>query len=41
MKDFRQNITKLFDIIVKKANEIKDAAEKEREGEARRLKEES
>lgn len=41
MKDFRQNITKLFDIIVKKANEIKDAAEKEREGEASRLKEES
>ena len=41
MKDFRQNITKLFDIIVKKANEIKDAAEKEREDEAKRLKEKS
>jgi hypothetical protein len=34
MKDFRQNISNLFDFIVKKANDIKKDAEKTREAEA-------
>ena len=34
MKDFRQNISNLFDFIVKKANDIKEDAEKIREAEA-------
>ncbi len=38
MKDFRQNMSNLFDIIVKKANEIKDKAEKDREAEAAKIK---
>ena len=37
MKDFRQNMSKLFDIIVKKAKKIKDKAEKDREAEAEKL----
>ena len=31
MKDFRQNMNELFDIILKKANELKDKAKEERE----------
>lgn len=38
MKDFRQNMSKLFDIIVKKAKKIKDKAEKDREAEAAKIK---
>ena len=34
MKDFRQNMSNLFDIIVKKAKKIKDNAQKKREAEA-------
>ena len=30
MKDFRNNMTNLFDIIVKKANEIKEEAAKQK-----------
>lgn len=37
MKNFRQNMSKLFDIIVKKAKKIKDKAEKDRETEAAKL----
>ena len=38
MKDFRQNMSKLFDIIVKKAKKIKDKAEKDRKAEAAKIK---
>ena len=41
MKDFRNNMTNLFDIIVKKANEIKEEAAKEREAEAAKAQQES
>jgi inhibitor of KinA sporulation pathway (predicted exonuclease) len=37
MKNFRQNMSKLFDIIVKKAKKIKDKAEKDREAKAAKL----
>ena len=37
MKNFRQNMSKLFDFIVKKANKIKEKAEKDREAEAVKL----
>ena len=38
MKVFRQNMSKLFDIIVKKAKKIKEKAEKDREAEAAKIK---
>lgn len=38
MKDFRQNMSKLFDIIAKKAKKIKDKAEKDRKAEAAKIK---
>ena len=41
MKDFRQNMSNLFDIIVKKAKEIKDNAQKEREAEAAKSQQKS
>jgi hypothetical protein len=41
MKDFRQNMNKLFDIIVKKAKDIKDKAQKERENEAKKAQQKS
>ena len=41
MKDFRNNMTNLFDIIVKKANEIKEEAAKKREAEAAKAQQES
>ena len=41
MKDFRQNMTNLFDLIVKKAKEIKAKAEKEREAAAAKAEQES
>ena len=41
MKDFRQNITKLFDAIVIKANDIKEKAKKDRESEAAKTQQES
>jgi hypothetical protein len=41
MKDFRQNMSTLFDIIVKKAKDIKEKAEKEREAEAAKAQQES
>ena len=41
MKDFRNNMTNLFDMIVKKANEIKEEAAKEREAEAAKAQQES
>jgi hypothetical protein len=41
MKDFRQNMSTLFDLIVKKAKDIKDKAEKEREAEAAKAQQES
>lgn len=41
MKDFRQNMSKLFDDIVKKAKDIKASAEKEREAEAAKAQQES
>ena len=41
MKDFRQNMTNLFDNIVKKAKEIKEKAQKEREAEAAKAQQES
>ena len=37
MKDFRQNISTLFDIIVEEAEKLKNKAEKEREAEAAKL----
>ena len=37
MKNFRQNMSKLFDIIVKEANKIKEKAEKDREAEIAKL----
>jgi hypothetical protein len=37
MKDFRQNISTLFDIIVEEAEKLKNKAEKEREEEAAKL----
>jgi hypothetical protein len=41
MKEFRQNMTNLFDIIVKKAQEIKDKEQKDREAEAAKAQQES
>ena len=41
MKDFRQNMTKLFDIIVKKADKLKEDAQKEREAEAAKAQQKS
>ena len=41
MKDFRQNMSNLFDIIVKKAKKIKDNAQKKREVEAAKAQQES
>ena len=41
MKQFRQNITKLFDIIVTKSKQIKEDAEKAREAEAKKAEQES
>lgn len=41
MKDFRQNMTKLFDIVVTKAKQIKEDAEKAREAEAKKAQQES
>jgi hypothetical protein len=41
MKDFRQNMTKLFDAIVSKANDIKEKAKKEREAEEAKAQQES
>ena len=41
MKDFRQNMTNLFDIIVKKAEELKENAKKDREAEATKTQQES
>lgn len=41
MKDFRQNITKLIDMIVKKAEEIKKKAKKQKEAEAAKAQQES
>ncbi len=41
MKDFRNNMTNLFDIIVKKANEIKEEAAKKREADAAKAQQES
>ena len=41
MKEFKQNITHLFDIIVKKAKDIKETAEKEREAEAQKAQQQS
>ena len=38
MKDFRQNMNNLFDIIVNKAKKIKEKAEKDREAEAAKIK---
>lgn len=38
MKDFRQNMNNLFDIIVNKAKKIKEKAEKDREAEAKKTK---
>jgi hypothetical protein len=41
MKEFRQRITKLFDVIVKKAKDLKAEAEKNRETEAAKAQQES
>ena len=41
MKDFRQNITKLFDIIVTKAKKLKEKAQKERDAAAAKAQQES
>lgn len=41
MKDFRQNMAKLFDIIVNKAKELKEKAAKERENEVKKLEQEA
>ena len=41
MKEFQTNMKMLFDIIVKKADEIKKAVEKEREQEAAKAQSES
>lgn len=41
MKAFRQNISNLFDLIVSKSKEIKEAAKKKREEEAAKAEEES
>ena len=41
MKDFRQNMSKLFDIIVNKAKQIKEEAAKKREAEAAKAQQES
>jgi uncharacterized protein YukE len=41
MKQFRQNITKLFDIIVTKSKQIKEDAQKAREAEAAKAQQES
>lgn len=41
MKDFRQNITKLFDLIVNKAKKLKEKAQKQREAEAAKAQQES
>lgn len=41
MKDFKKNMKTLFDLIVKKAEEIKKKAEKEREAEAAKAQQES
>ena len=41
MKDFRQNMSKLFDMIVKEAKELKEMAEKIREEEAAKAQQES
>jgi cytochrome c553 len=41
MKDFRQNMSNLFDIIVEKAKKIKDNAQKKREKEAEKAQQES
>ena len=38
MKDFRQNMNNLFDIIVNKAKKIKEKAEKDREAKAKKTK---
>jgi hypothetical protein len=37
IKEFRQNISKLFDILLKEAKKIKDKAERDREAEAEKL----
>ena len=37
MKNYRQNVTELFDIIRTKANELKDEAEKKREKDASKV----
>lgn len=41
MKNFRQNITKLFDVILNKASKLKKDAEKKRESEAAKAEQES
>ena len=41
MKDFRQNMAKLFDIVVNKAKQIKEEAAKKREAEAAKAQQES
>ena len=41
MKDFRQNMTTLFDLIVKKAEKLKEDAQKQREAEAAKAQQES
>jgi hypothetical protein len=41
MKSFQGNMKTLFDLIVKKAEEIKKKAEKEREAEAAKAQQES
>lgn len=41
MKDFRQNMSTLFDIIVKKAKDLKSAAEKTKKSDAARAQQES
>jgi hypothetical protein len=41
MKDFRKNMETLFKLIVKKAEEIKEKAEKEKEAEAAKVQQES
>ena len=41
MKDFRQNMATLFDIIVRKAKELKEKAAKEREAEVKKAEQEA
>ena len=41
MKDFRQNMTTLFDLIVNKAKKLKEDAQKQREAEAAKAQQES